>query len=197
MVLFTGYHSVYVKKLSDLGNDAKRQFNSVTFSQNLWTRDMPKKIDSAVGIVAFIGAMNEDKTAALKKYTNSLDIGNYRYALVKTDALVSEVHEDDVSILITAGDSTITGTLATEFIYGNEIRDASGLINIKKFVNISDLNSISAQLDKIVRSTVIPPFKKRVKKGDRLAIVAAIQINQQHLDWDNLKLIPVRIKIIE
>ena len=121
-----GYNSIYIKKLSDVTKDAPKKFDAVTFSKNLWEEKMPAKIDSAVDLSFLIKAVTNDEDAALKKYTNSLDIGNYRYAMIKTEATVSGVNEDEVLIQIPFADSVMNDVLATEFVYGNAIRDASG-----------------------------------------------------------------------
>ncbi len=68
--------------------------------------------------------------------------------------------------------------LATEFIYGNAIRDASGLVDVKDFPNTMDLNNISEELNKMVRKTVLPPFKTAVKKGDKIIVTGAIEIKK-------------------
>ena len=99
-------------------------------------------------------------------------------------------------IQIPFADSIMNDVLATEFVYGNAIRDASRLVDIKDFPVTSDLNSISEELDRIVRTTVLPSFKKTVKKGDKVNIVAAIQLNKEHIKWNGLELLPVRLQIV-
>jgi predicted lipoprotein len=126
---------------------------------------MPLKIDSAVDLNSFIQAIATDKEAALNKYSNALGIGNYRYAFIKTNATVSTVKEDELVIQIPAVDSVTELILATEYIYGNAIRDASALVEVKDYPNNSDLNSISEEMNKIVRSTILPSFKKNGEKG--------------------------------
>ena len=191
-----GYNSIYIKKLSDVTKVAPKKFDAVDFSKKLWEEKMPAKIDSAVDLSFLIKAVTNDEDAALKKYTNSLDIGNYRYAMIKTQATVSGVNEDEVLIQVPFADSVMNDVLATEFVYGNAIRDASGLVDIKDFPVTSDLNSISEELDRIVRTTVLPSFKKTVKKGDKVNIVAAIQLNKEHIKWNGLELLPVRLQIV-
>ena len=90
----------------------------------------------------------------------------------------------------------MTVKLATEYVYGNAIRDASALVDVKDFTNTTDLNSISEELNKTVRTTVLPPFKKHVKKGDKIEVTGAVEINKEHINW-KLELFPVRIKIVQ
>jgi predicted lipoprotein len=196
VVALLAYKSVYFEKLSARKNKAALAFNATDFSKKLWNEKMPAKIDSAVGLSVLITAVERDGNDAINKYTNSLSIGNYRYALVKLDATVEDVKEDEVMLSTGHNDSLLTVNLATEFIYGNAIRDASGLVQVKDFPNTADLNGISEALNKMVRSTVLPTFRKTIKKGDRINVVAALELNKEHLRWHGMELLPVRIQIV-
>lgn len=190
------YKSVYFEKLSARKSKATIVFDAAAYSKQLWEEKMPAKIDSAMELSLLITAIDKEDGAAIEKYTHALAIGNYRYALVKLDAVITEVKEDEVQLLIQHQDSLLTVNLATEFIYGNAIRDASGLVQVKDFPNTTDLNSISEELNKIVRSTVLPPFKKTVKNGDHLKVAAALELNKEHLHWQGIELLPLQIQVI-
>ena len=192
-----GYKSVYFKKLSEIKDTSNAKFDPVGFSKKLWDEKMPAKIDSAIDLTVFIQAVNSNKEAAFKQYSNALGIGNYRYTLIKAQGTVTDVQEDDVTIQITVSDSIIMAVLATEYIYGNAIRDASRLVEINDFSSSADLNSVSEEMNKIVRTSVLPEFKKGVKPGDKIAITAAIEMNAAHIKWTGLELLPVRLQIVK
>jgi predicted lipoprotein len=80
-------------------------------------------------------------------------------------------------------------------VYGNAIRDALGLVQVKDYPNTADLSSISEVLNKIVRTEVLPSFKTVVKKGNNISVVAAVELNKEHIHWQGLELLPVRIII--
>jgi predicted lipoprotein len=191
------YKSVYFKKLSAIKNASGEKFDAVGFSKKLWDEKMPAKIDSAIDLAVFMNAVSTDKAAAFKKYSNALGIGNYRYALIKTQATVIAVNEDEVQLQLPVADSVMNAVLATEYIYGNAIRDASALVDVKDFPNSSDLNGISEEMNKMVRTTVLPPFKTAVKKGDKVNIIAAVELNIEHIKWAGMELLPVRLQIVQ
>ncbi|MBC8005941.1 MAG: DUF2291 domain-containing protein [Verrucomicrobia bacterium] len=192
-----GYKSVYFKKISEIRSTSNTKFDAPGFSSKLWSEKMPAKIDSAVDLTIFINAITTDKETAFKRYSNALGIGNYRYALIKAQGTVNYVNEDDVQVQLPVADSIINAVIATEFIYGNAIRDASALVDIKDYSNTADLNSISEEMNKIVRTTVVPPFKKAIKKGDKVNITAAVELNKAHIKWTGLELLPVRLQIVQ
>ncbi|CAN5433863.1 hypothetical protein BH11BAC3_BH11BAC3_11120 [soil metagenome] len=192
-----GYKSVYFKKLSEVKKVGSEKFDAVSFAKNLWDNKMPAKIDSAVDLSVLIKAVTADKESAINKYTNAIDIGNYRYAIVKTQGTVISFDEDEVKLALALPDSTMNAVLAIEYIYGNAIRDASALIDVKDFPNSTDLNNISEEMNSIIRKNLLPPFNKSVKKGDKINIVAAIELNKEHIKWTGLELIPVRLQIVQ
>jgi predicted lipoprotein len=195
VVALLAYKSVYFEKLSVRKNNAEVSFDAVGFSKKLWEEKMPVKLDSAIDLSQLITAIDKEGETAINKYTNALAIGNYRYALVKLNATVTNVKEDEV-ILSIKHDSLLTVNLATEFIYGNAIRDASGLVQVKDFPNTADLNGISEELNKIARTTVLPTFKTSVKNGDNINVIAAVELNKEHIHWSNMELLPVRIQVV-
>ncbi len=196
VIAVLGYKSVYIKKLDEVKNVASKTFDAAAFSKKLWNEKMPAKIDSVVELSTLIGYIQSNPNQAFKQYSNAIDIGNYRYSLIKTTGVVSAVNEDEVLISISNNSGTLNATIETEFIYGNALRDASGLVDVKDFTNTGDLNNIGQELNNIVKNEVIPPFKKTVKKGEKVMLVAAIKMNKEHVNFNNLELIPVRIQIL-
>jgi len=191
------YKSVYVKKLSGMKVANNEKFDAGSFSKKLWEEKLPAKLGSAVDLAIFIKATQTNQADAFSKYTNALGIGNYRYALIKAEGIVTDINEDDIMLQLKLGDSLMKAKLATEFIYGNAIRDASGLVEVKDFPNTMDLNNISEVLNKMVRKTVLPPFKAAVKKGNRIIVTGAIEIHKEHIKWNELEIIPVQLQIVQ
>jgi predicted lipoprotein len=190
------YKSVYLKKLSEVQAKEPAAFNAVPFVQQLWETKLPARLDSALTLDDLQAALKTDPAQAFEKYFNTMSIGNVRYGLVKITGKVLAVNEDDVTVLVGEKDNAYPVTIATEYVYGNAIRDASRLVEIKDFVNTTDLNNISAELNKKVRTTVLPAFKGAVKKADSITCTGAIELNQAHYTLDNLEIIPVQCKII-
>ncbi len=194
-IVLLGYNSIYIKKLSDIKAIAGEKFDAVTYVAGLWKDKLPARMQAAVDINTLKAAVETDATGAFEKYTNALAIGNYRYALVKGTAKVDKVGADDVAIIIN-GNTPFKAGLVTEFVYGNALRDASGLVALKEFPNTSDLNSISEQFNRTVREKVVPAFKPSLNTGDQIEFTGAIELNKEHIHFDDIELIPVSVKII-
>jgi len=190
------YNSVYFKKLDEVKNSIGKTFDATGFADKLWKEKMSVKMDSAIELTTYLQMLHANPDAAFEKYSNALAIGNYRYSLVKTTATVTAINPDDMDLAIVNNGSTINVKLATEFIYGNAIRDASKLVDVRDFTNSTDLNNISEALNKKVKNEVLPSFKAAVKKGNRIQIVVALEMNKEHIKLDGMELIPVRLQIL-
>ena len=193
---FVCYKSVYFKKLSEVKSNTAKTFDATSFARALWQENFPSRMDSAVDLIAYRQQLQANAAKAFDEHANALAIGNYRYSLVKTTATVTAIREDDMDVAIANDGATINAKLVTEFIYGNAIRDASKLVDVKDFTNSSHLNSISEAFNSIVKKEVLPPFKAAVKKGSKVQLVAAVELNKEHLKLDDWQLIPVRIQIL-
>jgi hypothetical protein len=196
LIVIVGYKSVYLKKLSAVKDTSAGIFDAIAFTQKLWDERLPSKLDSAMDLNDLISAIRANPGEAFLNYTNALGIGNYRYGLVKLTGVASLINEDDIVMEVTNADTVMKVKLATEYVYGNAIRDASKLVDIRDFTNTTDLNNVSEQLNSKVRNSILPPFRKLVKQGDTIEATGAIEFNKEHIRFNDLELIPVRLKIL-
>lgn len=191
------YKSVFIIKLSELQTIEPKAFDAPAYVQHLWEGRLPARLDSALTLDALQTALKNNPAQTFSNYLNSISIGNVKYGLVKITGKVLAVNEDEVWVLTGSGDKQHTVKIATEYVYGNAIRDASRLVNIKDFVNTSDLNKISEAMNRRVRTNVLPAFKSTVQKNDSVTCTGAIELNQEHYSLDDLEIIPVQCKIIQ
>lgn len=194
LVIVIGYNSVYFKKLDEVkAIHAAAAFNAVKYAQSFWDTKLMPNLNKAIDITTLTHLLATDTAATFDKYSHALGIGNLRYFLVKGKAMVKSINEDNITLLIQADSTTQVVTLATEYIFGNAVRDATGLININEFNNTMDFNNVSAELNKIIRARVLPPFRKTVKKGADIEFTGVIELNKEHLDLSNIEVIPVQL----
>lgn len=197
VIFLAGYKSVYLKKLSTMKDPVNEKFDAVVFTKKLWVKKLPAKLEAAVELSTLMEMVKANPGEAFSKYSNALGIGNYRYSLVKTEGSVTAINPDDITLQIKSGDSALNVMLATEYIYGNAIRDASALVDIKDFTNNMDLNNISEEMNKKVRYEILPFFKRNVKKGDHVNVTGAIELNAAHIKFNGIEIIPVSLKITQ
>jgi len=196
IVLLVGvvaYNSVYFKKLDEVKTlKAAKDFDATRYAQTFWDTKLMPSLDKAVDLGQLVSMLSNEQKKTFETYSHALGIGNLRYFLVIGNGTVRAVEPDYVSVNL---DANTRITLATEFIFGNAVRDASGLISINEFVNMMDFNNVSAEINKIIRERVLPPFRNSVKEGDQIQFVGAIETNKEHPELYNIEVIPIQLSI--
>ena len=168
-ILLVGYNSIEIKPLDQV-KKVGQKFDATAYAREYLTKTLPTAYSKATSISDLVAALNIDKNKAFNDLSHAVSIGNVRHFLVKGEGIISKINEDDILLTLSKGTLTEknkTIRIATEFIYGSSIRDAAGLFDIKQFTNNADMNSVSAEINKIIRTELIPPFKQKVKMGDR------------------------------
>ncbi|MDB5247142.1 MAG: hypothetical protein JWQ40_1536 [Segetibacter sp.] len=198
LLLVVAYNSVYFKKLDEVKAAAvSKEFDAVTYASNYLTVKLTPQLSNAIELQELIQKVHAEPESTFQKYSHALGIGNIKYFLVKGEGVITAIGDDAVSLLLKNDSAQKEIKIATEFVFGNAVRDASGLININEFNNTMDFNNVSAEINKIIRSEVLPPFKSRVKKGDLVQFAGAIELNQAHVSLEEIEVVPVGLKIVK
>lgn len=189
------YNSVYFKRLDEVkavGAGGGTAFAAAPYADRFWNSQLlPKSPTLATDLTTLLSLLKSDKDKAFDAHSQALGIGNIRYFLVKGEGTVTAISPNDVTVTLPSGENV---HLATEFIFGNAARDASGLIKINEFDNTTDLNSVSAELNEIIRKKVVPSLKTESKPGRKLSFIGAMELNRAHLHLDNLTLVPIIVE---
>jgi predicted lipoprotein len=195
LLIFILTQSVYFEKL-DAHQASAKAFDAVSYASNYWNNKLMPNLGKALETEALITMLRTDKENAFNRYSHALGIGNIRFFLIKGEGRIMKVNENDVVIRIGSDSSNYNIRIATEYVFGNAVRDASGVIDINEFNNTMDFNNVSAEINKIIRAKVLPTFKAAAKAGDQVQFTGAIELNREHVNLDNIELIPVSLKLI-
>lgn len=192
LICFAAYNSVYFKKLSEVRASAAKDFDAAAYARNYLSAKLMPAAKKAPEADDLLTMLNSDPKTAFKDYSHTLDIGNIRFFMVRGQGTVLAIDDNDVTLL-TQKKQTVK--IAAEYVFGNALRDAPGIININDFTNTMDLNNIASEVNKIIRANVLPHFKARVKKGDTVVFAGAFELNQEHINLDSIEIIPITLKI--
>lgn len=219
-LFLAGYNSVYFEKLNQRKTDVVSGFDGGAYARRYLEEELPTVLGKSLEVNQLLNMIENGKDTAFKKYSHALGIGNIRFFLVTGEGMISAVQENHVMVLTAppasgelqehAGQNGSasenvnrspgpgrTVRIATEYIFGNAVRDASGLITMNEFDNTMELNDVSATINKIIREEVLPPFKSQTKKGKRIRFSGAIELNREYPDLQQIEIIPIMLNYVE
>lgn len=190
IIAVLGYNSVYFKKLSDVKNANKENFDFKAYADSIYYKGILKS-KKTLALTSLITSVNANKDEAFKKYGNRLGIGNSAYFMIKSTGKIIAINDGIYTI---ADEKNSIVYLDTKYIFGNALRDASGLVKLTDFKTNAQFNKVSESLNDIVRNEVLPKELNKVKIGDSIEFSGAIKLSKKQTLLNDLIIIPSQIK---
>lgn len=178
---------------------ARRQqesFQPREFAENFWESTLPQALDRAAAVEDLLDLIRVDPASAKERHGRTAELGNVYYYFVRGVGRVLSVDDEKVAISV-SGDSRSKADLIliTDNVFGNAIRNGTGLVDVNQFANSQDFNGISLELNRLAESRVLKPFRGEVSEGARVRFVGCAEIEDEERDLDPLKIVPVALEI--
>src|ERR1022692_1095390 len=116
------------------------KFDATMVAENFWTNQLVPAIDKTVDAQTLLSTLQSDATAAKEKKSRGAGVGDsYFYFLLGEGKIVS-VSDDAVSIVVLENSTNAEVALQAGFVFGNALRDGTGLLNASDYPNSQDFN---------------------------------------------------------
>jgi predicted lipoprotein len=171
---------------------AAEVFKAETFVGVFWEEHLPARLDEAVPAGRLFRMLEEDPDHAFENYSHKLGISNTHYFFIRGEGIVNNVGEEYITVGL---DDNKNVELETVFIFGNAVRDGSGLVNIDDFENMMDFNLVSVYINRKVKREVADPLRDKASEGMRISFTGAAEINRLDIQTDRLKIIPLKTEL--
>ena len=130
------------------------------------------KETKSIDFTTLKNALKKDKEAAFLKYGNRLGIGQSAYFMVSGTGKIKSISASSIIVNDNTGSSL---ELATKFIFGNAIRDASNKVKLTDFKTNKEFNALSEALNELIREKVLPSKIAILKVGDSVRFTGALK----------------------
>lgn len=172
------------------GTATAAKFDPVAFVESFWTERLIPSSSKAVDATALIAAIKQDSKAARDKYGRSLGLSDtYLYCLSGTGRVVS-VGKNSIGLSVGNSDSQTDVRLETGILFGNAVRDGSGLLDVNDFTNSQDFNAISTEINRRIEAQVLPKLRDAATVGKTIRFVGCAQITDEGTDLSPLRVVP-------
>lgn len=192
-VLAVIFFSLKIENLEEYKSaNSKETFDATVYAQNFWDEKIPQAGENAVEISEFLSLLKTSPDVAFSKFGHVLGIGKTHYFMLKGKGVIESVNEEFLSVK-TENNEPIQ--IATDFIFGNAVRDGSGLISINDFLNMTDFNNVSVAINKLVKKNVVSKLKSAALPGMKIEFVGATEMIEENIDTQHIRIIPVSAKL--
>jgi predicted lipoprotein len=191
--LFPLFHIVPLQAAK--AQEAAAAFNPTRFAETFWTNQLLPALDGAVKADLLLAAIQSDATAAKKKFSRSVGLSDAYFYFVSGTGRVVAVSDDAVSLAVTEGSANAEISLQSGLVFGDAVRDGTGLLNASTYPNSQDFNDISAALNHIVETRVLPGLRQQAKVGAKISFAGCAEVDDESSDLKPMKVVPIRTKI--
>ncbi|HKK82162.1 MAG TPA: DUF2291 family protein [Prolixibacteraceae bacterium] len=172
--------------------DTADEFNAAAYARDIWENKMPGAIGDAPALISLTKTLAADPETAFNNYGRKLGISKTYYFIAYGEGVIKSVNEENIVIVIKGGTQI---RLATDFIFGNTVRDGSGIVDIDDFVNMTDFNNVSIELNNIVKEEIVPQLDELAQPGMMVDFAGTFAVGEEDVDVRNIRIVPVSVKL--
>lgn len=169
---------------------AAAAFDPAAFVDRFWTERLIPGAARAVDASELLAAVQQDRQAARRTHGRSAGLGGgYCYFIAGTGCVVS-VERNSVGLSLRDGQTQVQVSLETGNIFGNAVRDGTGLLNVNDFPNSQDFNALSSEINRRIEQQVLPALRKRTAVGTTVRFVGCAEVVDEDTDLHPLRIVP-------
>ena len=169
-------------------------FSGPAFVEKFWNERLMKSADRAANAAALLAEIRTNPKAAREKHGRSAGLGTTYYYFLTGEGRVVAVDPRGISLSLdpAAGAAARPDVvIETGNVFGNAVRDGTGLLNVNDFKNSRDYNDVSSEINRRIETDVIPPLRTKATVGSTVQFVGCAEVVNEATDLAPLRVIPV------
>ena len=160
-------------------------------AMEFWEAKLLPGAERAVDVKELLTSLANDPAAARKQHGRTLGIGGATLFLVRGSGKVKAVEGEAIIVALDGTDAKVS--LSTGLLFGNAVRDATGLLDVSAYPNSQDFNDLSTQLNRIVETKVAPALRAKAAVGKAIRFAGCAEL-EEDAKPDVMPVIPINVE---
>jgi predicted lipoprotein len=191
LYFFPLFHVVSLKEVQQ--QIAAGEFDAAEYVDSIWNGALQDRLHDAVDANDLLAAFANDLEGTAEQHGHRLGLSGHSSYLVSGQGQIIAMDDFSVSIALQEeGPAAIV--IETGPVFGNAIRDGSGLLNVSDFDNAQDFNALSAEINRRVEEEVLPELNDKASLGAMVRFVGGVEVSDMAGAPDALVLVPVKVE---
>jgi len=168
-------------------------FDAPAFARAFWDQKLLPAAPRAIPVAELLNVLAQDPAAARKRFGRALGLSSTTCFFVEGSGRIVSVDNESISVAL---EDVPTGTgvrLSTGLLFVNTVRDATGLLDVNEFPNSQDFNAISAELNHLVETQVLPALRQHAAVGRKIRFAGCTELGEGPVP-KVLEVIPVQVE---
>jgi predicted lipoprotein len=195
------YPPVRIRQLAEVrAAQAAAGFDAATFARKFWDEQLKPAQESAASAAELVAAIRQDPKQARNQFGRSVGMSRSYFYFVRGVGTVVSSDNRRIALDVdgaeeTAGEKAADVSLQTGLIFGNAVRDATGLLDASDYPNLKDFNAIAQELNRLAEAEVARSPVKNAAVGSQVEFVGCAEVRSEPGDLRPLKVIPISVTV--
>lgn len=173
---------------------ASQQFNAAGFVGRFWGEKLLPATEKAADVTQVLAALNAGPAKVREQFGRTVGISSSYFLFVRGAGRVVSASDDSIGLSLKPEGDAAEVVVLLGLVFGNAVRDGTGLLDSSSYPNAQEFNDISAALNSIVETNVLPQLQQMAKVGKRIQFVGCVEVADEEADLKPLKLVPITVK---
>ena len=184
------FHSLKEVRAAQAGT----QHNAKDVIESIWSDKLVPAAEQATDAAAIVEAIATDPKQVRERFGRTVGVSSSYFLFLRGSARVVSADEDAVGLSLKSSGDEADIVVPLGFVFGNAVRDATGLLSASNHPNAQEFNEVSAKLNEIVEKQVLPEFARLATVGQRLRFAGCVEVADEETDLKPLELVPIYVR---
>lgn len=141
-------------------------FDPTAAAAQVWNTDLRPAADRAPALADLAPLLRQDPAAARRQFGRSSGLGA-TYFFVRGSGTVVARERSQLHLALDGAEGTVVA-LRLGPLFGNTLRDGSGLLDVNAYPGLQEFNALAAALNALAETEVLPALRDRAQPGTRV-----------------------------
>lgn len=184
-------------RIVPLGQAQQKQlrgaFDAPAVARAFWDQKLLPATARAVPVAELLAALAQDPAGARQRFGRALGLSSTICFFVQGSGRITAVDKEGIRVALDDVPAGAGVRLSTGLLFGNTVRDATGLLDVSEFPNSQDFNAISAELNRLVEIQVLPALRNHAAIAKTIRFTGCIELEEGPIA-KTLQVIPVKVE---
>jgi predicted lipoprotein len=174
---------------------APEAFDAAAFVGTFWIERLLPASAVAPEVGPILADVRRDPVGARTSHARRVGLGSAAYYFARVSGRIAAVERSRLIVEVDGAEG-VTVAVRTGPVFGNAVRDGCGLLEVNDAPGLAEFNALSAELNRIVESRVLPAMRDRAAVGGRIVFAGCAEAPESNPgDGPLLTFIPVHAEV--
>lgn len=130
-------------------------FSATAFAERFWSEQLQPAAAGAPQAAPVLAALQRDPVAAAQAHAHRVGIGGTAHYFLQAQGRIIAIERS--RLLVDVDGRSIA--IRTGPVFGNAVRDGTGLLDVNQVPGLAEFNALSAELNRLVEARIQPALK--------------------------------------